>query len=587
MHEFRILGPVEVLVDGRRVALPGVRQRELLAILLLHAGEVVSAERLIDELWGERPPERAANTLRATVSRLRKLLHTQNGDQLLLTRPDGYVLQIEPKQLDLRRFETLVAEGREALSAGDADRSSAILREALALWRGHALGDLDFGSLGRTEVVRLQEARMGALEQRIEADLQRGQHAALVGELEALTAQHPYRETLRRQLMLALYRSGRQAEALDVYQATRRLLADELGLEPGAELRRLQAAILRQDPALLPLSAAAPVTRPQERAPTLPRRHRVVLAAGGLLLVGAIVVVALLTGRGGRGLSAIPARSIGRIDAGTNRLDATVPIGQRPAAITVGHGSVWVANTRDGTVVRIDPRTSRSVRTLAVEGHPTGLAVDRRSVWVRNGVDHAIVRIDPGYDTVGGPIVVGPEQLPAPIFVPGIAAGRGSVWTAAPPAAVVHIDERAQRITGRIYLARAALGPIAYGAGRLWVAGASALSEIQVETGRAIASIRLGDNPTALVADPRGAVWIASGNDVQEIDGRGHTIVGTVELPSQVTALALGEGSVWAGSGSAVFRIDTTERRVTATIRVGRTPTALAVGRGAVWVGVD
>ena len=578
LHEFRILGPIEVVIDGRTVALAGTRQRALLAILLLHAGEVVSADRLIDELWGERPPDGAANTLQATVSRLRKLLHAENGSHLLVTRPPGYVLEIAPDQLDLRRFEQLVSEGRDALRAGDADRASETLRAALSLWRGPALGDLDLGPAVRTAVARLEDARLEALELWIDADLELGQHAALVGELEALVAAHRYRETFRRQLMLALYRSGRQTEALEVYRATRRLLADELGLEPSEPLRELHAAMLRQDPVLLPPKAAP---SPGARAS---RRHAPLLV-GALLLLGAIAVVAAVArGHDHSGLAAIPPRSVGRIDPATNRIAAAVPIGQRPAAIAVGHGSVWVANTNDATVVRIDARTTKAVRTLAVPGHPTSLAVDAGSVWARNGVEHTVVRIDPAFNSVGRPIGIGPERLPAPDFVPGIAAGRGSVWVAAPPTDVVRIDDRTQRLAARFTLDGAALGPIAYGAGRLWVGGGSTLSEVQVETRQRIAPIPLIGDPTAIVA-ARASVWVAVYNKVQEIDARSHTPLGTVDLPGRVTAIAVGEASVWAATGSTVFRIDR-ERRVAAKIGVGRSVSAIAAGDGAVWVGV-
>jgi DNA-binding SARP family transcriptional activator/class 3 adenylate cyclase len=243
--EFRILGPLEVSDAGHPLALPGRKARALLAILLLHANEVVSAERLIDALWGEAPPETAANTLQVYVSQLRKSL--PSGKEILRTTGRGYLLQVAPGQLDLARFEELVRDSR---GADDPAEASLLLRDALSLWRGRALTDLASELGTQPEVARLDEERLVALEDRIEADLAIGAHDAVIGELEAIVAEHPLRERPRRLLMLALYRAGRQAEALALYQRTRRELVEELGIDPSPALQRLEKAILMQDPAL-------------------------------------------------------------------------------------------------------------------------------------------------------------------------------------------------------------------------------------------------------------------------------------------------------------------------------------------------
>ena len=244
--EFRILGPLEVSDEGGEVSLGGGKPRALLAVLLLHPNEVVSADRLIDELWGEDSPERAAAALRVNVSRLRKAL----SQDVLATRSPGYVIRVEPEELDLHRFERLVDEGRSLLARGLPADASERLREALSLWRGPALADFAYESFAQTAIARLEEIRLAAVELRIDADLALGRHDELVGELEALVAEHPLRERLRSYLMTALYRSGRQAEALDAYQDARRALVDELGIEPSTALQELERAILRQDPAL-------------------------------------------------------------------------------------------------------------------------------------------------------------------------------------------------------------------------------------------------------------------------------------------------------------------------------------------------
>ncbi len=248
--EFRILGPLEVIERGRPLQLGGVRQRTLLAVLLLNANSVVSQDRLLDELWGERTPAAGATALRVRVSQLRKALGTK---EVVVTRRPGYLLRAEPDELDLHRFERLLDEAREAGPEVAAEK----LRSALALWRGPALADLTYEPFARSAVERLEELRLVALERRIEADLALSRQTELVAELRELVREHPLRERLRAQLMLALYRSGRQAEALDAYQAGRRALVDELGIDPGRALQNLERAILQQDPAL-ELEASAP-----------------------------------------------------------------------------------------------------------------------------------------------------------------------------------------------------------------------------------------------------------------------------------------------------------------------------------------
>ena len=240
--DFRILGPLEAYRDGVALATGGPKQRALLALLLLHANEPVSRDALVDGLWGERPPETAAKALQVYVSQLRRTL----GHERVLTSPGGYKLVVPPDAFDLLRFEGLVAQARAAPPAAAAGK----LREALALWRGRALADVADAAFAQSETGRLEELRLAAAEGLVDAELVLGHAAELVPELERVVAQNPLRERPRGQLMLALYRSGRQAEALECYQAARRALVDELGVEPGTQLRALHQTILRQDPAL-------------------------------------------------------------------------------------------------------------------------------------------------------------------------------------------------------------------------------------------------------------------------------------------------------------------------------------------------
>ncbi len=272
--EFRILGPLEVVEGDRVLTLGGARQRALLAVLLLHANETLSGDRLIDELWGERPPPTAAKTVQVYISRLRRALGDARGDGTIATREHGYELGLDPERLDAYRFERLVAEGRSELAAGRSARAASTLEGALALWRGGPLADLAFEPFAQHEIARLDDLRVAALELLTDAELALGHHADLVGRLERLIADHPYREGFRAQHMLALYRCDRQADALQAYHDARRLLAEELGIEPGERLRELERAILAHDAGLALVEPGTPPTAAPSREGTFVGRER-------------------------------------------------------------------------------------------------------------------------------------------------------------------------------------------------------------------------------------------------------------------------------------------------------------------------
>jgi len=298
MAEFRVLGPVEASVDGEPIALPAAKPRALFAALLLDRNRVVPVSRLIDDLWGEVPPETAMKALQGYVSQLRKAI----GPERLLTRPPGYELRVEDGELDLDRFERLAREGRELLAAGDSKAASTRLGEALELWHGAPLAEFS-EPFARDAGARLEDERLAALEERIDADLALGRHARLVPELEQLVAQEPLRERPRAQLMLALYRSGRQADALELYRRTRETLSEELGIEPGLELQELERRMLQHDPEL---ERPRPAPRPAEDGAPVPiaRRPQVlVLAALALAAVAAAIAAIALTAGGSSGNS--------------------------------------------------------------------------------------------------------------------------------------------------------------------------------------------------------------------------------------------------------------------------------------------
>jgi DNA-binding SARP family transcriptional activator len=312
--DFRVLGPLELRADGEPLPLGGAQPRAVLALLLVNANAPVSADRIVDALWGETPPRTARTALQTYIGRLRTLLEPdrrrRQAGELLVTRPPGYELRVPAGALDRDRFEALAAEGREALAGGRAAEAAARIRSALELWRGPALAEFADEPWARAEAERLEELRVACLEERIEADLRLGHDDDLVGELQALVAEHPSRERLRGQLMLALYRAGRQSEALEEYRRAREALVDELGLDPGPELRQLEAAILRQDEALAAPAAQAPTNLPAPPTPLVGRGRELADAERLLLEEGTRLLT--LTGAGGSGKTRLALALAGR-----------------------------------------------------------------------------------------------------------------------------------------------------------------------------------------------------------------------------------------------------------------------------------
>ena len=361
--DFRILGPLEVSHDGRAVPVTGTRQRELLALLLLDAGHVVSSDRLMEELWGAKQPAAGSTALRVRVSQLRKVLKP-GGEQMLVTRPPGYALLVPRDGLDLWRFERALEEGERALRA-DPQRALDALTQALAEWRGAALSDVAHAPFAQAATVRLEELRASALELRIEAELALGRHATLIGELYALTGEHPLRERLSAQLMTALYRDGRQAEALAAYRAARERLVEEIGIEPGPELKALEARILAQDPDLV--TQQAPTSRPA----------RIVLAVCTDGSAPATVAERLAAASDGEAVAVGLVRAGGDLTATTAQLRATAP-SARVAAFTTDDpaaDTVRLAVEQDAAILllafpsapEIDHQTAAVLRAAACD----------------------------------------------------------------------------------------------------------------------------------------------------------------------------------------------------------------------------
>jgi DNA-binding SARP family transcriptional activator/ABC-type transport system substrate-binding protein/outer membrane protein assembly factor BamB len=444
--EFRVLGPLQASQDGRIISLGGARQRGVLAILLLHANRVVSMDAIADGLWGERPPASAANTVQGYISRLRRLLASGDGE-LIVYSPPGYVLQVEPDRVDAHRFEHLVREATQARASGKLEPAAELLREALGLWQGEALVDLELNSFVQLERRRLEELRLTALEERIELDLTLRRHADLVSELEFLVGEHPLREGFRAQLMLALYRSGRQAEALQVYQQARHALVEELGIEPSQRLRELEQAILRQDASLdLPKETTRPESSDESRqGPSLPmpstplrakgRLRRPVLLVGLACAIGGAVALGLLLPPLFREDTAAAAFRPGTVllDMKTHKQIAFLPPSQltSPRFPMFSGGHVWLFNATPRSFVELDPATGKVLTQFEPPDGMTDLptstpyAVDGQTLWVGAGDD--LVKFDTTLkeevDRFHLDKIVGQEGT-----AEGVAVGGGLVW---------------------------------------------------------------------------------------------------------------------------------------------------------------
>ena len=582
--EYRLLGAIEVGVNGHVLDIGGQKQRALLAILVLSANKPVSRDVLVDRLWGQHPPVGAQHTLEVYVSRLRKTLEPAAGGQVVLTRPGAYLLRATGDHIDLRRFERLACDGRRALAANAPGRAAADLREALGLWRGEPLADINREQFAQSEIARLEELRARALEDRIEADIALGHHADVVSELGALVAAHPLRERLYELLMIALYRCGRQADALAVYHSARNVLVQELGIEPNPGLRRVERAILEQDASLelspRPTSRDAPGDAREERSRsgTRSRRAQLLTAAVGCLaiLVAVLAGAASIGARGPAAPVVAGPNTVAVIDASRNvlageltsigrpggiahgagatwvtdtaddmllRVDSAdqvvdrIPVGHGPAGVAVGDGQVWVANQLDGTISEVSPAAGTVVATIGVGNGPVAITAGYGSVWVANVTDSTLTRIDAGSGHVVATIPLGSTPT-------GLAAGDGGVWvTGADTGGLALVDPRTSRVSRSVPVGGSHTG-VAVGAGSVWAADASgSVARFDPRTGR-VRTIELAGEPAG-IAYAGGALWVAdrAGGDVARIDPRTGS-VRSIHVGNQPAAVAAAGGDV-------------------------------------------
>jgi YVTN family beta-propeller protein len=575
--EFRILGPLEVVDDGRPVSIRRGKEQALLAYLLLHANEVVPSGRLIDVLWDERPPPTASKILQNAVSHLRKQL----GDGRLLTRDPGYILRVEKDELDAQRFEQLAQEGRG--------------EEALALWRGPALLNLRDERFADDARRRLEEQRLAVLEDRIERDLAAGRHPELVAELEQLVEENPLRERLHGQLMRALYGTGRQGDALDVYRRARRTLSEELGLEPGPQLQELERKILNQDPELAPATRSPrPRVRSRPTVKRVNRRFAVLVLLGALLLAAAIVGIVRATGGAGDPILATK-NSLAVVDPHSDRVVKVIPIGATPRGVTVGAHSVWTANAGEATVSQIDPKELRVVQTVGLGLAATDLVEARGVVWVATGSDNNIVRIDA---RSGGELARAKISQDPSASAYAVAAGADAIWVGSGND-IFKIDSSSHELVGR-WDYGAGINDIAVGGGSVWIAtSGETVVRASATTRRPTAEASIGVIPTAL-AIGGGWIWVAAPDPldphaaVWRLDPVTARVTQTTKLGKVVgypptLDIAFGEGALWVSSFDAgtVTRLDPATGNVVATIRIGGHPSGIAVGANRVWVTVS
>jgi DNA-binding SARP family transcriptional activator/streptogramin lyase len=598
--DVHLLGKLEVLgVDGRPVSVRGGKQAMLLALLILRRNEAIPIDQLVDALWDDAPPATAMKNVQIYVSQLRKAL----GEATIATTASGYSIILPSDAVDVDRFGQLVERGRTQLATGDAKGAASAFTEALGLWKGPPLADFAYAGFAQAEIARLEEARLGAIEERNEANLQLGFGAELVPELESLVREHPLRERLREQLMLALYRSGRQADALSVFRDTRRLLVDELGIEPSRRLQDVERQILAQDAAL---------DAPRRGRPRPGRLRWRVVALAAVLLTALVATLVGIVGGTRTYLHKVPLNSVAMIDPTTDRLVAAVPVGANAVGLTIADGSVWVINQDDRTLMRIDLHTRKLIRTIALDGSPTGIASGDGSIWTLNAVSSdstraEVTRVSPAFDDIT-------ERIPTDlgygdVVEGGLAIGAGSVWIPDPFGdstyqVVERIDEKTHRVLDRIRIfgPRGALEGATFGAGAFWIVDARGLVRLDPRDDSASIAETPGGGGIAVGAV---AVWVGARfpssfdapSGVPSSGRRGY--VAKIDLAATATEaqvpasdpvdVSVGAGGVWVANRQTrtVERINPETGARVATISVGNTPTALATSAGAVWVVVS
>jgi DNA-binding SARP family transcriptional activator/streptogramin lyase len=539
-------------------------------------------------VWGAKRPSTIAAALNVHLSKIRRLLAAAGTDATLETELHGYVLRIDPERLDVHCFERLAREGREALVAGRPEEAVATLERALGLWRGQPLAELELDVSVGAALGRLGELHLSALEDRFEAGLLVGRHTELAAELEAFVREHPLRERARAELMIALYRAGRQSEALQTYRDVKLLLAEELGLDPGPELQRLEKAILVQDPSLLPTE------RRGLRRPSRARRPAAVAA----LVLAALTLLAL--GRGGSATQATEPRSeivlahasdVAVIHPDTHKVVARVPVGSSPALVREGDGSVWVADQLDLTVTEIDLESRRVLRTVGLGFRPDNLGARNGTVWAFDKEDRVLAKLgkEQIWDRFEHPDFTEVEVLALDDHAVWLAGGRRLIRVDADSGDVVKSVSVHDQVDG-----------LATAGGDVWAVSSTAGAVLRIDPLTAEIRDRIpmaqdfGSGARALsISADTNFVWVLNGDTatVVKIDPTLHDVVETYRLGTGRGSLALatGEGAAWISNAfdGTVTRIDERTNEI-ASIAVSAysSPKDVIVAGGLVWVSI-
>jgi DNA-binding SARP family transcriptional activator len=529
--EFRLLGPLEVEEGGRTVDLAAAKERALLAVLLLRRGQRVSTDQLIDALWADNPPATALKSVQVYVAHLRRAL----GNERILTHERGYEIVVGADEVDVDRFDRLVTEAADA----EPERAAGLLAEALGLVRGRPLADLALEPWAVPEAALIEERVLGAIEARIDADLAVGLHRPVVGELEQLVAEHPYREHFLEQLMLALYRSGRQADALNAYRVGADRLRTELGLEPGPALRDLERRLLQHDETL----AGPPASR---RASAQRRNWRLVVAgAVGLLIAGAAAIAVVSRSSDGTALAAVPP-GVAVVDATSGRLVAHIPTSEIavPAEAVKGSGGFWVWNLRPFSLVEVSPRTGKVMNRIA---SPFGG--------------------DAGW------------------FLP---TGHDVWFTGAKE--IVRVDQRLAEIVDRIPIRRPqgrfGLSWLTPCAGSMWVVDADNGSVLRLDLRTGAVRARIPVENAWAIACGDGGLWVTSNyTGLRRIDPATNALVATAPIPTHLDQVAVAGGFAWTTDEQrgTLYKVDR-DGRIAAAYDTGDGARQVSYAGGRIWV---
>jgi DNA-binding SARP family transcriptional activator/sugar lactone lactonase YvrE len=587
---FRILGPLEIEDDsGRLITPPGRTARALLELLLLEPNTFRSTTRLIDDLWPDEPPANAAKALQIHVSRLRKTL----GGGRLETLPGGYRLRVRADELDWARAQELVERGQRLLRDGDPAAACDAFASAESLFRGDPLGDLSSNGAAAHLASGVEDVARRAAEGRIEARLELGAHAEVIRELRTLVARHPERERLHALLMLALYRTRRQSEALEVYRDAATYLDAELGLLPGPELRELERRILQQDPEL---EAGEP---PPAGHPRAARSRRRLVASVAAIAIAAAAALVAAAREGGDSTTDVPQHSLAVLDGDDLRLVRTVQLGAPPADVAVGPRASFAAlpSTRSVAVV---VHATGATSSIGSSVRPSRLAAAPGAIWVLDGSARSVARLGSGTSfAVTESAGRGADALDA------IAADARGVWLAERNAELVfRLDPRSGKSfavdnRGRDHFFEGdARRAVTLAHGSFWATNPVTLhpssdrlgrvSRIDLATQTVTARIRLPAPPVAIAATEQD-VWVAleRGDSVWRIDPRDDVAASSVPVGSGVVDLAADGSAVWAlGADGRISRVDPAQGEVVATVTLSRPGVAIAARDGTLFVAV-